>query len=164
LPAYCLADFRQRREVQSLTSREFQKAANQRLTTAEFLFQSKYNLDAMYLAGYTIECTLKALILELVSHLEPTDKIIVNQKELTRDDIERAIMSGARMHRPDVLAGLLKDLGQPIPPGLAKRFGQRRFGWSTELRYESGRRETGEVRWFLKLAQETYEWVENQLP
>ena len=36
---------------------------SQRLTTAEFLLENGYNLDAMYLAGYTVECTLKALIL-----------------------------------------------------------------------------------------------------
>lgn len=41
----------------------FQRAAGQRFTTAEFLLRHRYALDAMYLAGYTIECTLKALIL-----------------------------------------------------------------------------------------------------
>jgi hypothetical protein len=42
----------------ALTSRDFLRAAGQRLTTAEFLLKSGYNLDAMYLAGYGLECAL----------------------------------------------------------------------------------------------------------
>jgi hypothetical protein len=33
------------------SSRDFYKVAEQRFTTAEFLFKNDYNLDAMYLAG-----------------------------------------------------------------------------------------------------------------
>ena len=42
------------------TSRDFQKAAAQRLTTAETLLREKHTLDAQYLGGYTVECSLKA--------------------------------------------------------------------------------------------------------
>ena len=45
------------------TSREFQKAASQRFTGAEALQRVRLNLDAQYLGGYTVECSLKALIL-----------------------------------------------------------------------------------------------------
>src|SRR5436190_20872938 len=38
------------------------------LTTAEALLRQKLTLDAQYLAGYTVECSLKALIL----HLSPS--------------------------------------------------------------------------------------------
>jgi hypothetical protein len=72
------------------TSRDFQKVAAQRLTTAEILLREKLNLDAQYLGGYTVECSLKALIL----HTTPeSDK----QATLVR------ITSGAKMHRPDIL-------------------------------------------------------------
>jgi HEPN domain-containing protein len=131
------------------SSRDFQRAALQRLTTAEFLLNNGYNLDAMYLGGYAIECTLKALILEVTP---------VTKKASTL----KKISSGEKMHRQEVLAGLLKDLSRPIPLTLIKKL--RRSTWSTSLRYESGRTDTGETRAFLKTAKGVYDWVEGQLP
>ena len=129
------------------SSRDFQRAARQRITTAEFLLRHRYTLDAMYLAGYTVECSLKALIVELTP-------IADRPMTLTK------IRSGRRMHDAEVLGGILKDLGQPIPLRLVKRL--RRSGWSTSLRYEAGRRDTGETRAFLKTAGDV--WVEGQIP
>ena len=131
------------------TSRDFQKAAAQRLTTAETLLREKHNLDAQYLGGYTVECCLKALILELTPITDKAEKL----KEIT---------SGARMHRPEVLLGELRNLGVSLPLDLVKRM--RRFDWTTELRYETGRRDTGETTAFLTTAKAIYDWVEIQLP
>jgi len=113
------------------------------------LFNNHYNLDAMYLAGYTVECTLKALVLEVTPVVDRIDMI-------------KKISSGKKMHDPEILGGILKDLGRPIPLELIKRF--RRSGWSTGLRYETGRGDTGETRGFLKTAKKAYDWVEGQLP
>jgi len=132
-----------------ISSRDFQLAAGQRYTTAEFLLKNGYNRDASYLAGYTVECSLKALILEVTP--EP-DRMATFLK----------ISSGSQMHKPEVLGGFLKDLGHPIPLGLVKRL--RRFGWTTDLRYGTGRTNTGETRAFLKTAKAVYDWVEGQLP
>jgi HEPN domain-containing protein len=131
------------------SSRDFQRAARQRLTTAEFLLANRYNLDAKYLAGYTVECSLKALILEVTPEAE-------------REQTLKEISSGKRMHDPEILCGLLENRGHPIPKDFAKRF--RRSGWSTALRYETGRTDTGETRGFLKLAKTVYDWVEGRLP
>lgn len=130
------------------SSRDFQRAATQRLATAEFLFQHGYNLDAYYLAGYAIECTLKAMILDKTSELERSSQL------------ER-ITGGKKMHSSEILLGILKDLGKPIPPKLASQL--RRGNWSTDLRYESGRIPTSETRGFLKTAQATYNWVKGEL-
>ena len=130
------------------TSRDFQKAAWQRFNTAVFLLENKYTLDAEYLGGYSIECSLKALILE---------KSAVPDRPSTLKDIS----SGAHMHRSEVLLGVLRDLGIKVPGKLAKRYPGR--AWSTDLRYETGHRDTGEVRGFLKTAKATLEWVEGQL-
>jgi HEPN domain-containing protein len=131
------------------TSRDFQKVAGQRLTTAETLVREKLPLDAQYFGGYTVECSLKALIMHLTSEPDKPDKL-------------RRITSGSKMHRPDVLLGELRDLGVSLPLEIAKRM--RRFDWTTDLRYETGRRDTGETIAFLKTAKAIYDWVEGQLP
>lgn len=131
------------------TSRDFQKAAAQRLTTAETLLRVGITLDAQYLGGYTVECSLKALILELTA---PAD----------RPDMLRKITAGAKMHRPDILLGELRDRGVALPLDLARRM--RRFEWTTDLRYETGRRDTGETTAFLRTAKTLLDWVEGQLP
>jgi HEPN domain-containing protein len=130
------------------TARDFQRAAAQRLTTAEFLLQNRYNLDAMYLAGYTVECSLKALILESTSPPELPATI-------------QRITTGSAMHRTEVLIGELRDRGIALPPAVVKRL--RRSTWSTDLRYEIGRTDSGETRGFLKTAKLIFDWVEGQL-
>ncbi len=131
------------------SSRDFQKAALQRLTTAEFLLRHGYTLDAMYLTGYAVECSLKALILEATSLAE-------------REQMLKNISSGKQMHQPETLGSILKDRGRPISPDLVKRL--RRSKWTTALRYETGRRDRGETRGFVKTAKALYDWVEGQLP
>ena len=130
------------------TSRDFQRAAAQRLNAAETLLREKLTLDAQYLSGYAVECSLKALILELTPDSSKADKL----KEIT---------AGAKMHRPDILLGELRNLGVALPPTLAKRM--RRFDWTTDLRYETGRRDTGETSALLKTVRAMYKWVEGQL-
>ena len=132
-------------ESSYLTSRDFQRAASQRLDTAAFLLKNRYNLDAMYLAGYAIECTLKALILELTPDSERVKRL---------DQI--------KTHNLEKLGAILKDLGRPIPLELVEKF--RKSGWSTGLRYETGRIDTGRTRWYLKTVNQAYNWVEGQLP
>lgn len=130
------------------TSRDFQKIAGQRLTTAETLLREKLTLDAQYFGGYTVECSLKALIMHLTPEADRPDKL-------------KRISSGAKMHRPDVLLGELRSLGVSLPLPIARRM--RRFDWTTDLRYETGRRDTGETIGFLKTAKAIFDWVEGQL-
>ncbi len=131
------------------TSRDFLRVAAQRLTTAEALLLKKLTVDAQYIGGYTVECSLKALIL----HHAPEDRKSDKLKQLT---------SGAKMHRPDVLLGELRDLGIALPLELARRM--RRFDWTTDLRYETGHRDTGETIALLKTAKAIYDWAEGQVP
>ncbi|MBX9582656.1 MAG: HEPN domain-containing protein [Gemmataceae bacterium] len=131
------------------TSREFQRAAAQRLDAARVLLREKLTLDAQYLGGYTVECSLKALILHLTPNPDKPDAL-------------QRLTTGAAMHRPDVLRGELRKLGVVLPVALARRL--RRFDWTTDLRYETGRRDTGETVALLKTAEAVYDWVEGQLP
>jgi hypothetical protein len=135
--------------MQPTTSRDFLKVALQRLTTAEALLDLKIILDAQYIDGYTVECSLKALILEKTPAADQADTL-------------KKLSSGQKMHRADVLLGKLRDLGVTLPLELAKRM--RRFDWTTDLRYETGRRDTGETVAFLRTAKAIYEWAEGQIP
>jgi hypothetical protein len=123
------------------------------MVAAEALLRAKLTLDAQYLGGYTIECTLKALILELTPPAKKAEKLV-------------RISSGKKMHKPEVLIDELKKLNVILPLALAKKIRtmMRRSGWATDLRYETGRRDTGETIAFLKMAKAIYEWVEDQLP
>ena len=131
------------------TSRDFFKVAAQRLTTAEVLLREKLTLDAQYVGGYAVECSFKALILHRTPDPDKADTL-------------KKITSGAKMHRADVLLGELRDLGVALPLALAKRM--RRFDWTTDLRYETGRRDTGETKGLLKTAKAIYDWAEGQMP
>ncbi len=131
------------------TSRDFQRAAGQRYEAALALFRKALYLDCQYLGGYTVECTLKSLIL----HATPKPSRQAKLKEIT---------SGAKMHLYDTLVNELRSLGVTVPLMLVKRM--RRLKWSTNLRYEVKRRDRGETAGFLKSAKIVYNWVEGQLP
>jgi hypothetical protein len=135
--------------MQPTTARDFLRAAHQRLDVAveimEFLRRS---LEAQYVGGYSVECSLKALILEKTA-------------EADRAAILQQLTQGAANHRPEVLLARLRDLGVVLTPELARRM--RRFDWTTDLRYETGRKDTGETNALLNTAGAVYEWVESQI-
>ena len=130
------------------SSREFQRAARQRLSTAEFLLRHTYALDAVYLSGYVIECSLKALILDHAQQQEQTELL-------------KKITSGSRGHDREMLGGILRERGTQIPLDIIRRF--RRFPWTTSLRYETGRKPMGEARGYLATAKQVYDWVQGEL-
>ncbi|HEX4000416.1 MAG TPA: HEPN domain-containing protein [Pirellulales bacterium] len=131
-----------------LSSRDFRRAAEQRFTTAQFLLENGFTLNAFYLAGYAVECILKGLVM----HLTP-----VADQQATFQRLK----SGAKMHYPEHLKEELKSLDLLIPAGIVKRF--RRFDWTTDLRYESGRRPASEVRGFLKGAAAAVKWATGEM-
>jgi hypothetical protein len=129
-------------------SRDFLKAAAQRLNAAEALFAADLTLDAQYVGGYAIECSFKALILDNTAEADRPEKLL----RITR---------GATMHQPETLLQELRTVGVALTPNLAKRI--RRFDWVVSLRYETGRRNRGETRGLLRTCAEIYKWVEDQL-
>lgn len=98
---------------------DYLKAAGQRLTAAEALLRCGLTTDAYYLAGYTIECSLKALILRQTPKTFRTKTLDL-------------IRSNAKMHQAEVLFDVLRKLGVDLPIGLVKRL--RATRWSTKLR------------------------------
>ena len=135
--------------MQPATSRDFLKVAEQRLAAARTIQSlALLDLEAQYIGGYSTECSLKALILEKT----PADQRPETLKRITR---------GATYHSYDTLIGILRNQGVTIPLELIRRM--RRFHWDTNLRYETGRRRTGETNGLLRTAQLIHIWVEGQI-
>ena len=97
------------------TPRDFLKVAAQRLTTAGTLLREKLTLDAQYLGGYTVECSLKALILHRTPDPDKPEKL----KQLT---------SGARCTGLIFCSGNCESRGWPShlrsPSGCGASIGQ----------------------------------------
>jgi HEPN domain-containing protein len=135
--------------MQPTTPRDFLHVALQRLTAAEeFMQKTKWTLEVQYIAGYSVECSLKALILEKTN-------------EQDRVELLEKITRGARWHQYETLRELLQQRGIVIPLHLGKRM--RRFDWTPSLRYETGRKSTGQTNGLLRTAKSIYDWAEAQI-
>jgi HEPN domain-containing protein len=113
-------------------ARKFERAAIQRLGAADLLLEHGFTLDAVYLAGYGVECALKAQILR---H-SPEREFAEVMAKLTE--------AGAKGHDFEYLKNLFKE----------RRHGRHKTdvevlgvlsanlkvvsSWSTDLRYEPG--------------------------
>jgi HEPN domain-containing protein len=136
--------------MQPTTSRAFLQVALQRMAAAEqIMVKLGLSVEGQYIAGYAVECSLKALILEKTA--EPDRQVALDR-----------LTHGATNHRAEVLLDRLMEQGVALTPSLAKRM--RRFDWTTDLRYEAGRKDTGETNGLLRTARAIYEWVEGQIP
>jgi hypothetical protein len=83
--------------MQPTTPRDFLRVAAQRLSAAEEIARTtRRTLEAQYIGGYSVECSLKALILEKTA-------------EVGRPAMLNRLTHGAIHHRPDVLLGMLRD-------------------------------------------------------
>jgi hypothetical protein len=135
--------------------RKFERVADQRLTAAGMLLKAEFNLEATYLAGYCVECALKALILKRTPRRGHGPMM------------ERLTEVGAKGHDFEYLKGLLKQLltgGRPAPnrgvlPEEVSVMLGRVASWSTDLRYEVGRVETADAEAFLAAATIIRDWA-----
>jgi len=91
---------------------------------------------------------LKALILEKTPEVERPAMLVT-------------LTHGATYHRAEILLDRLRGVGIVLTVELAKRM--RRFDWTTDLRYETGRKDTGETNGLLRTASAIYNWVEGQI-
>ena len=128
----------------------FIKAAAQRLGAADTLLSDSQYLDATYLAGYVVECSLKALLLSYIPVAE-------------RADFVRESFRGASAHDFEFLMHHLRQRGINISPEIRKLISQSDRIWSTDLRYESGHGRAKDAE-FLRNAGETIlSWVKRSV-
>lgn len=136
--------------MQPIMPRDFLKVALQRLTAAEEIMDKlRLTLEAQYIGGYSVECAFKALILEKTPEAE-------------RPAMLDRLTHGATYHNVEELLKRLRERGVVLTLELVKRM--RRFNWTTDLRYEIGRKDTGETKGLLRTARQIYHWVEGQMP
>jgi HEPN domain-containing protein len=138
--------------VQKNSVRKFKIAAGQRLETAAFLFrESTHYRDAIYLAGYSVECALKAMIL----YRTPRRLFEAMYEKLTQ---------GKKAHDYEFLKGILKraPINWTIPADVSEQL--LLVGvWTTNLRYEVDLIEYDEAKDFLAATLRIYQWAVRNL-
>jgi HEPN domain-containing protein len=133
----------------SPNARLFYRAAKQRFEDAEFLLDVDRTTAAVYLAGYSVECILKALILSVVPRAQEAEIL--------------ALFRGARAHDYDWLLRLYAERGGPrLPPDLVPHFA-RVNTWSTDMRYSPGTIALRDARAFLDSSVEILTWADGRL-
>jgi HEPN domain-containing protein len=105
-------------------ARLYYRAAKQRFDDSQLLLASGRTTGAVYLAGYTVECFLKALILANVA---------ANRRQRLLEEFR-----GSRAHDIEWLGALYRRyVGATIPREITRHL-SRVASWSTDLRYVTG--------------------------
>jgi len=128
--------------------RLFLNVALQRFEDAQILLSNDRSTGALYLAGYAVECALKAMLLANSPSSE----------HMTIIDSFR----GKIGHNFESLKHKLQTRGVHFPAEIAKNL--RRVGsWSPELRYLAGRQNLKETQAFVEATVQVIQWVERSL-
>ena len=127
-------------------ARLFYRAAIRRFDEAKFLLGGEYWTAAIYLAGYGIECMLKALIVTATPNV--------------RRSAVLAEFRGHRGHNYDWLRFQYRRTGgAPLPSQIVRCFSFVNT-WDTNLRYESREASPRDAEDFLENAETITRWVQ----
>ena len=133
----------------SIEARMFYRCAKQRFDDGQILLRAAHTTGAVYMAGYGIECILKALILSV---LAPAPRAEMLES-----------FRGTKSHDYEWLRTRYFENGGPRYPGkIAEAFALVN-GWSTEMRYLPGFIKTSEAEGFLAAAHNIIDWVGGRL-
>ena len=133
----------------SKNARLFYRAAKERFKDAELLFNLKRTTAAVYLAGYSVECMLKSLIVSLILR--------------ARENEIREMFRGRRAHDYEWLMRVYEQHGgAPIPDDLLPHF-TRVARWSTDMRYLPKTIGQRQAKTFLDSTTEIINWADGRL-
>ncbi len=135
-------------EARGDLARKFLRAAEQRMIAVDFLRRADLNFEAVYLAGYVIECSLKALLL---SSMPAKQRLAYADRHFR----------GRAGHSYESLKEALFRQHVNIPAQIADQL--RRSAWSTELRYQVGLLKAIEAKTFIAIAGEVLAWVQRTI-
>lgn len=133
-------------------AKQFYRAAGQRLEDATFLLDNERVTAAVYLAGYCVECMLKALIVTQAG------------KENKEEVLDSFRGSGA--HNYERLMAQYERYGGPRPAKKDKELVEAFVivgSWDTDLRYESGMLKPDEGSDFLGAVLRIWTWADGRL-
>src|SRR5438552_14504281 len=133
----------------SRDARLFYRCAAERYEDAEILLRAERTTGAVYMAGYGIECILKALILSVI----PPGNIAATLQSFR----------GNRAHDYDWLRDLYRSTGgTSFPRDVNQNFTLVNY-WSTDLRYVPRTLREVEAEAFLKAAEAIIHWARGRL-
>jgi HEPN domain-containing protein len=122
--------------------------ARLRLDEAEFLLTNGYTTVAAYLAGYAVECALKALLLSR----EPASRQAAVVKSFR----------GTRAHDFEWLRHRLLQKGVPLPLDVALPLARVAW-WTTDLRYSAKAIGLQTAKPFLEAVKRVVQFAEGRL-
>lgn len=129
-------------------ARLYYRAAKQRFDDAELLLRAGRTTGAVYLAGYTVECLLKALILASVAR-RPRAELLGTIRHIG--------------HNIQELGALYRRHGKaPIPRDVTRHL-TRVAAWSTDLRYAGGTLRRREVDEFMESVIAVTQWADARM-
>jgi len=134
---------------QSRPSRLFYRVAYQRFEEAEILYEAERFTGAVYLAGYSVECMLKALIL--------------NSLPGGRRASAEAEFRGSRAHQFEWLRQRYAETGAPPLPVETAQSLSFVGTWETSLRYSPGMGDRIEAGRFLREVRAVVQWADNRI-
>jgi HEPN domain-containing protein len=130
-------------------ARSFFQSAKQRLEDGQFLFNGGRNTGAVYLAGYAVECILKALILSALPAKART-QMLLSFRGQKAHDYEWLILK----YRESKGAALPRDVERDFV---------RVNSWNTTLRYKPGTIRAKYAREFQNATESLVAWGEGRL-
>lgn len=133
----------------SADARLYYRCALQRYEEARVLFRADYTTGAVYLAGYGIECMLKALVLVTVPAKQRTKTL--------------RLFRGPKAHEYEWLRTLyLMNSGLRFRKPITKHFTLVN-DWSTELRYSPHSVRADEAEDFLNSTFAIIQWADGRI-
>jgi len=133
----------------SSEARLFYRCAIQRFDEAQVLLKAVRTTGAVYLAGYGIECILKALILSVVAS--------------SRTNFVLQTFRGNRAHDYQWLRDEYRLKGGGSPPREVNRCFTLVDRWSTDLRYSPANLKERDASSFFKAAKVILVWADGRL-
>jgi HEPN domain-containing protein len=134
---------------QSPEARLFYRAGKQRFDDAQILLRDQRTTGAMYLAGYTVECLLKALVLASVAP-NLRAQLLGEFRGSRAHDIE---WLGA-LYRRHTKAALSRDITRHL---------SRLASWTTDLRYATGLVKAREADEFMDSVVAVVAWADRRM-
>ncbi len=133
----------------SIEARLFYRCAFQRQEDAQILLRADHTTGAVYLAGYGIECILKALLLSALT--AATRAVML------------ATFRGARAHDYEWLrTQYLQNGGSRFPREITEAFTLVN-AWSTDMRYLPRTLKADEAEGFLSAAENIIRWADGRI-